>query len=406
MSKIIKTLSISNDQLTFGDNLKLNKGLAYEIINATSEELSIKIDHELVSENIIHSDGSTGADANGKSSGSITFVLPSNASTLTFQYGNKQILADIRGPYTGDLSSLSQVSILDGIIFNNTTSDVQILRHKDTFDTDTGTFFEFTFNLTDEYMNAVETLTKEAAAIWNDIIDFSIFAETLQAFGRTTKIPVDINFTTDSENGDLEGKIANASVRLSMTLPISSEQTTTYVPYYENQDRDLSTFLTQTDTSSNIPGVMLPVESTILINPLDLIPTGYDADTSRNIMFRELGKILGIGLFWNSYDQNDHPGENPTVFKGHTATQEYNRIGGARATGIPLDTTGLYFNPTILAGEITTPDANKQSALSRLTINALSDMGYKIKDTAINYIDNYVLPTIQPEVVAESVSEN
>ena len=108
----------------------------------------------------------------------------------------------------------------------------------------------------------------------------------------------------------------------------------------------------------------------------------------------EIGHVLGIGTNWGSGD-NDmlHHQNGDIYFAGPQAIAAFNRAGGTDYQGakVPVEGTvgGGHWHRRVLAGELMT--SNNGSALSAITLGALSDLGYTVDFSAA---DPYELPPL------------
>lgn len=100
----------------------------------------------------------------------------------------------------------------------------------------------------------------------------------------------------------------------------------------------------------------------------------------------EMGHVLGFGTLFHSHGLVQGSGTSNPVFVGPTAMAEYARLKGLpKPTPVPLEATGGpgtaegHWRETVFDGELMTGwiDAGS-NPLSRLTVAAVGDLGYRV----------------------------
>jgi hypothetical protein len=104
----------------------------------------------------------------------------------------------------------------------------------------------------------------------------------------------------------------------------------------------------------------------------------------QDVVLHEMGHILGIGSLWEDRNLLLNAGSIDPRYIGQTAVTGYHELGGQSAT-VPVENTGgtgtadshwreETFGSELMTGYISSAD----NALSRLTIDALLDLGYTV----------------------------
>jgi hypothetical protein len=373
-------LTIANAQLTFGlnvdINLCLNRGMTYDITNNTAKPLKIlQNGHELTT-GLTHSDGSTGAAAQGKSNGVLTYDVATDAENISFVTqtdGSDIVSADINtnGPLLEKLglSSISTITVVDGLIFARDTNN--------NLTSDTVGFIKLSFSSStpEQY----KQYAREAAGVWASIIDATIFDAPFASVlpnGFQTTMRVELS------NQGSNGTLAYAGVMESYVVPPQPYHTAGgYLSY----------------TYNGTTGFLIPTEGLMNIN------TAYTASMEANntivdVITHEMGHILGLGSFWSAY--NEIPKDSSgyaTAWKGAQANAFYQSIGGVG--DVPIEdqygpgTQGAHWDEQTFDTELMTGFAeNSDMPLSKMTAYALADMGWKVNLDS-EKIDAFVLPS-------------
>ena len=107
--------------------------------------------------------------------------------------------------------------------------------------------------------------------------------------------------------------------------------------------------------------------------------------------FHEIGHVLGIGTIWD--DSGMLRGLNADAhFAGPQAIAAFDQAGGTDYQGakVPTEQDGAHWRSSVLSGEIMVPSFSSVDALSAITLQALSDLGYSVD---LSEADPYVLPS-------------
>ena len=376
-----RTLTESNNVLTFGlsntTDMKLNRGMTYNITNNTNKALRFKKDG-VDFNNISHSDGSEGATAQGKTSGVLTVdIPPDGTSGFSLQAGDtgaNTVTTNVEtsGPITEKigLSVISSLTILDGLIYSRDTQN--------TLSSDDIGFIQLVFsqNTPDTY----KQFARQAASVWADIIDASIWNapfSSIQPNGFTVTMNIELS------NQGANGTLAYAGVTDAYIVPKQAFHTRNdYLSY----------------TSGGVTGFLIPTGGLMNIN------TAYTASMEANntivdVITHEMGHILGLGSFWGAY--NEHQAGKvsgyATYWKGGQCNAHYHTIGGSGDVKIEdnygAGTQGSHWDEATFDTEIMTGFAESSDMpMSKLTVFALADMGWKVNPDAAS-VDAFTLPS-------------
>ena len=107
------------------------------------------------------------------------------------------------------------------------------------------------------------------------------------------------------------------------------------------------------------------------------------------ITLHEIGHVLGIGSIWPSNIQDK---ETDPHFPGTRCVAAFNASGGHGYTGgkVPVEDDFGHWRESVLDSEIMTPVYSRDNnPLSRITIQALADLGYQVD---VTQADPYTLP--------------
>ena len=116
--------------------------------------------------------------------------------------------------------------------------------------------------------------------------------------------------------------------------------------------------------------------------------------------FHEMGHVLGIGTIWD--DSRMLRDLNADAhFAGPQAIAAFDQAGGTDYQGakVPTEQDGAHWRSSVLSGEIMRPSFSSVDALSAITLQALSDLGYSVD---LSEADPYVLP---PPSAAKPVAD-
>jgi len=115
------------------------------------------------------------------------------------------------------------------------------------------------------------------------------------------------------------------------------------------------------------------------------------------VILHEMGHVIGIGTIWNSLNLVRNVGQE-IHFTGQTAAREYNRIFGTNGNFVPVETgggsgtRGSHWSENVFDNELMTGWANGSMPISRVTVGALADMGYRVNLSAA---DAYSAPALR-----------
>jgi hypothetical protein len=137
----------------------------------------------------------------------------------------------------------------------------------------------------------------------------------------------------------------------------------------------------------------LPFAGTLTLDSDDLEPVA-GTQTLTDIVFHEIGHILGFGILWDGMVTGG--GTSDPRYTGENAVGEYFALG--RTGNVPLENQGgegtadshwreTVFNAEIMTGY--TESTSVKQPLSRVTIAAMEDIGYQV---SYGPADAYSLP--------------
>ena len=110
--------------MDIGTDMRLNRGMAYDLVNATGAALRIRRDGADYNSQLSHSDGSTGSEAQGKVDGTLRLTIPlDGTSGFSIVAGDIETPVNTAGPVTERLlmSAINDLTIIDGLIFSRNT---------------------------------------------------------------------------------------------------------------------------------------------------------------------------------------------------------------------------------------------------------------------------------------------
>jgi len=375
-------LTESSNVLTFGfDNttdMKLNRGMTYDITNNTNKALRFKKDGADFDQNIRHSDGSEGANAQGKTSGTLTIDIPTDqTSGFAFQAGTtgaNTVTTNLEttGPITQKLSLavISSLTILDGLVYSRDTTN--------NISSDNIGFIKLVFS--ESTPDTYKAFARQSAAVWADIIDATIWNAP---FASIKPDGFSVTMNIELSNQGSNETLAYAGVTDAYIVPKQA---------YHTRDDYLSY------TSGNTTGFLIPTAGLMNIN------TAYTSSMEANntivdVITHEMGHILGLGSFWGAY--NEHQAGKvsgyATYWKGGQCNAHYHSIGGSGDVKIEdsygAGTQGSHWDEAVFDTEIMTGFAeNSDMPMSKLTVFALADMGWKVNPDAAA-VDAFTLPS-------------
>ena len=125
----------------------------------------------------------------------------------------------------------------------------------------------------------------------------------------------------------------------------------------------------------------------------------YSLQVLAEVGLHEIGHVLGIGTIW-FYREMLRDINGDTHFAGPQAIAAFDQAGGTYYQGakVPVEPDRIHWRNSILSGELMSPFLGN-IALSAITLQALSDLGYSVDLSAA---DPYVLP---PPTAAKSVAD-
>lgn len=137
----------------------------------------------------------------------------------------------------------------------------------------------------------------------------------------------------------------------------------------------------------------LPVKGIIKIDKVDIIQIEKFASLE-DFITHEIGEVLGIGKIDNWMKRIQGANTNNPVFIGKNARREYAALlGVAETSGVPVENTERVKNAgwreSVFRNEIMAGSGGYRDLISRVTVGALEDMGYKVN---YNGAENYDLP--------------
>jgi hypothetical protein len=128
----------------------------------------------------------------------------------------------------------------------------------------------------------------------------------------------------------------------------------------------------------------MPIVGHLTLDSDDLLPiTGTQALT--DLLFHEIGHVLGFGSLWSYLELVDGADTNQPVYNGAGGKEEYAALG--ESGDIPLENIGeegdgsfgVHWRETTFDAEIMTPAVEAIAVfqpLSRMTIASMEDLGY------------------------------
>ena len=133
----------------------------------------------------------------------------------------------------------------------------------------------------------------------------------------------------------------------------------------------------------------LPVVGFVVLSK-ELLKNG-DHDETFAAMIHELGHTLGIGVGWWE-KLVDWPDPR---FMGEGATKAFHEAGGRYSLeGVPVQKgKASHWRESVLKDELMTPEIGGRNPLSAITIQALSDLGYRVD---ISRADTYRIKSGKP----------
>lgn len=150
-------------------------------------------------------------------------------------------------------------------------------------------------------------------------------------------------------------------------------------------------------------GSGLPYVGVLTLDLDDLEPRA-GTDNLTDIIFHEIGHILGIGTLWDTFSLLQGEGSSDPLYTGAEGFEQYQLLGGVRG-GVPVANTGgggtrdAHWREDTFQTEIMTGFAEPLGTpmpLSTITIGSMADFGYEVDLTEA---DDYTIPTATPPAV-------
>ena len=133
----------------------------------------------------------------------------------------------------------------------------------------------------------------------------------------------------------------------------------------------------------------LPIIGCVQYNTLFIVSDPRARHPLWGVGFHEMGHVLGIGTIWD--DSGMLRDLNADAhFAGPQAIAAFEQAGGTDYQGakVPTEQDGAHWRSSVLSGEIMAPSFSSVDALSAITLQALSDLGYSVD---LSEADPYVL---------------
>ena len=159
---------------------------------------------------------------------------------------------------------------------------------------------------------------------------------------------------------------------------------------------DLRIYVTKSNDGYRMSGAPLALHSSSLplIGCIQVSPLlSYSFQIIEKAGLHEIGHVLGIGTIWHDSGMlRDLNGD--THFAGPQAIAAFDQAGGTdyQDAKVPTERDGLHWHAGVLSGELMGLVRRiEDDALSAITLQALSDLGYSVDLSAA---DPYVLPSL------------
>jgi hypothetical protein len=144
------------------------------------------------------------------------------------------------------------------------------------------------------------------------------------------------------------------------------------------------------------PGSLLPALGYVEFDRADLARMEMDGSLE-NVIVHELGHVLGMGTIWGQMGLLRGAGTANPVFMGESAMREFAAlVGSDDPVPVPVENKGGpgtrdgHWRETVLGNELMTGFLNEAAnPVSRVTIAALQDMGYRVN---LEAADDFFLP--------------
>jgi methionine-rich copper-binding protein CopC len=135
----------------------------------------------------------------------------------------------------------------------------------------------------------------------------------------------------------------------------------------------------------------LPVQGAMKFDTVDMASMAANGSLGR-VILHEMTHVLGVGPLWNTFGLNSIFGR----YTGANGVKAYQEMTGDNSrTYVPLETSGgsgtvnAHWSEATFQSELMTGIAGGGMELSKLTVAALSDLGYAVD---VNRADAYTLP--------------
>ncbi|MEM9137798.1 MAG: leishmanolysin-related zinc metalloendopeptidase [Cyanobacteria bacterium P01_F01_bin.42] len=131
-------------------------------------------------------------------------------------------------------------------------------------------------------------------------------------------------------------------------------------------------------------GSLLPYTGVVELDRADL-NAAVNNGTFDDLVVHEIGHVLGFGIFWDRLDLIAGQGGNNPRYIGENAVREYRNLVNPSANAVPLENRGpvgtrdSHWRESSFGNELMTGILGRgNNPLSRITIGAFEDLGYRV----------------------------